>query len=170
MILRPLIVQILLIILLIVLTMLSGCASIPLTNYGQDALLKTFPEPAADSAGLYIFRDTRRAGLLRKTIKLDGEVLGDTAMFVYFYKYIEPGTHTLTTQSEFGENSITFDALASKNTFVRQNIVTGVLVASAELEIVDEKEGKAGVLKCYLAQEVGEKDEIKPRKSPFSSD
>ncbi|MDF1588860.1 MAG: DUF2846 domain-containing protein [Gammaproteobacteria bacterium] len=170
MIFQPLITQLLLIILLIVLTMLSGCASIPLTNYGQDALLKTFPEPAVDSAGLYIFRDTRRSGLLRKTIKLDGEVLGDTAMFVYFYKYIEPGRHTVTTQTEFGESSISFDALASKNTYIRQNIITGVFVASAELEIVDEKQGKAGVLKCYLAQEVGEQEKLKTRKSPFSSD
>jgi len=167
MILRPLIVQILLIILLIVLTMLSGCASIPLTNYGQDALLKTFPDPAADSAGIYIYRDTRRSGLLRKTIKLDDEVLGDTAMFVYFYKYVEPGKHTVTTQTEFGESSITFDALASKNTYIRQNIVTGVFVASAELEIVDEKVGKAGVLKCYLAQEVGEQEALNTRTSPF---
>lgn len=129
--------------------------------------MKTFPEPAADRAGLYIFRDSNSSGLLKKRITLDGVVLGDSAMYVYFYQEVDPGTHTLTTQSEFGENSITFDALASKNTFIRQKIKLGVFVAGADFEIVDENEGKQGVLKCHLAREGIEESAIQPRQRLF---
>jgi len=147
--------------------MLSGCAPIPITNYGQDALMKTFPEPAVDRAGLYVFRDSSRSGLLKKRITLDGVVLGDSAMNVYFYREVDPGSHTLVTQSEFGENSITFDALASKNTFIRQTIKLGVFLAGADFEVVDENEGKQGVLKCYLAQDVIIEPPLAPRQRLF---
>jgi hypothetical protein len=163
---KPLFTQLLLIILLIVLVSMSGCAQLPLTNYGQDALMKTFPDPASDSAGLYVFRDSANSGLLTKRLTLNGEVLGDSGMFVYYYKTLEPGTHTLSTQSEFGEHTITFDALAGKNTYIRQKIVRGVFIAGAELEVVNEREGKIGVSKCYLVHE-GVLHEAIETKAPF---
>jgi hypothetical protein len=148
---------------ILALGVLSGCASIPLANYGQDALLKTFPDPRPDKSGVYVFRDTNDSGLLKKRLTLDGEILGDTAMLMYYYRDLEPGTHTMTTQSEFGEHELTFDALASKNMYIRQRITLGVFVASAKLELVDEAEGQRGVLKSYLAQDYVEED-FTPRK------
>jgi hypothetical protein len=82
---------------------------------------------------------------------------------MYYYRDLEPGTHTMTTQSEFGEHVLTFDALASKNMYIRQRITLGVFVASAKLELVDEAEGQRGVLKSYLAQDYVEED-FTPRK------
>ncbi len=148
---------------ILLLVLLSGCAPIPLANYGQDALLKTFPDPGPEAAGLYVFRDTNASGLLKKRLTLDGEVLGDTGMYVYYYRDLEPGRHTISTQSEFGEHELTFEALASKNTYIRQRITLGVFVASAKLEIVDEAVGQRGVLKCYLAQDYVE-DTFTPQK------
>jgi len=163
MIFRPLLTQLLMIILLIILVMLSGCAPLPLTNYGQDALMKTFPEPGVENSGLYVFRDTASSGLLKKRLWLDGEILGDSAMFVFYYKSLEPGTHTLTTQTEFGKSTITFDALASKNTYIRQKIIRGIVIASAELEIVGEVEGQQAVSRCYLIHEGTYEQEIEKR-------
>jgi hypothetical protein len=83
---------------------------------------------------------------------LDAKIIGATAPMTYFCIEITPGTHTLTTQSEFGDNSITFEAAVGQNRYARQYIKLGVFVGGAGLEMVSEEEGKKGVLECKLAQ------------------
>jgi len=131
---------------------LAGCASVPMGSKEDDAALKKFEQPAADKAGLYIYRNTFGGQALKKTVSLDGAVIGETANKVYFYKEIAPGKHTLSTESEFSDNSITFDAVGGKNYFAEQYIKMGVFVGGAGVKIVDEAEGKKGVSACSLAK------------------
>jgi len=70
----------------------------------------------------------------------------------YFYKEVSPGQHTLSTQSEFGNNDMIIKTDQGKNYFVRQYIKMGVFIGGANLELVSEEDGKKGVSECNLAK------------------
>lgn len=133
-------------------TYLTGCATVPMASVEDDMNRKEFTAPAKNSAGLYIYRNSTFGGALKKTITIDGKVIGESAPMTYFYKNIMPGTHSLSTESEFSDNNLTLDAEGGKNYFVRQYIRFGVFVGGANLELVSEEVGKDGVRECKLAK------------------
>lgn len=142
-------------ILLILITLsalLSGCASVPMASVAEDNEKKQFRLPSKDTAGLYIFRDTSLGAALKKSIYIDGNLIGETAANTYFYRDIKPGQHKLSTESEFGENDLAFNFEGGKNHFIRQYIKMGLFVGGAGLENVSESEGKNAVLQCDLAK------------------
>lgn len=131
---------------------LVGCASVPMASLDEDKLRKQFNPPPADTAGLYIYRNTNIGGVLKKTITIDGEIIGESAPMTYFYKDISPGSHTLSTESEFSDNVLTISTEGGKNYFVHQHIKLGVFVGGAKFELVPDEEGREGVLECKLAE------------------
>jgi hypothetical protein len=133
-------------------SLLSGCASIPMAPKEQDTAAKQFSLPPKDKAGLYMYRNSFMGQALRKRLLVDGVVIGETANKTFFYKQIMPGKHTLSTESEFGDNTVTLQAEGGKNYFVQQYIKMGAFVGGAGLKIVSEEEGKREVLNCELAQ------------------
>ena len=135
-----------------IVSLLSGCASVPMASPEQDAARKQFTAPAADKSGIYVFRNSFVGQALRKRVSVDGTVLGESANKTYFYKEVAPGNHTLATESEFGDNSITLKTDGGKNYFVRQYIKMGAFVGGAALELVSDEEGKKEVLNCNLAK------------------
>ncbi len=134
------------------LAVMTGCASVPMDTPEADAALKTFKAPAADKAGLYIYRDSFAGAALKKTVKVDGQVIGETANRVYFYRLLTPGTHTLATESEFSDNNLLLTAEGGKNYYVRQSIKMGVFVGGAKLTQVSETVGQEHLQKCGLAK------------------
>ncbi|HGA2317145.1 TPA: DUF2846 domain-containing protein [Pseudomonas putida] len=130
---------------------MTGCASVPMESAEADAALKTFAAPPADQAGLYIYRDSFAGKGLKKSVTVDGKVIGETANKVYFHKLITPGSHKIGTESEFSDNVIELMAVGGKNYYVRQSIKVGVFVGGAKLEVVPEAEGQADLQKCTLA-------------------
>jgi len=132
--------------------LLSGCASVPMESAEKDKELKAFPTPSQDQAGLYIFRDSSLGPILKKTVKIDDQVIGETAINTYLYRAITPGQHVLATESEFGDNTLTLNAEAGKNHYIRQYIKFGVFVGGANLEQVSEMEGQKGVAETELAR------------------
>ena len=131
---------------------LTGCASVPMASKEQDSASKTFAPPPADKSALYIFRNSFAGKVLKKLVSIDGKPIGQTANKVYFYNEITPGSHTVSTESEFGDNSIDFQAEGGKNYFARQYIKIGVFVGGAGIEMVSEEDGKKEVLQCERAQ------------------
>jgi hypothetical protein len=136
----------------VLLVILSGCASVPMASQEQDRAAKTFAPPPPEASGIYIFRNSFIGQGLRKRISLDGRKIGESANKVYFYKLITPGSHTLSTESEFSDNLISFQTQPGKNYFARQYIKMGAFVGGANVEMVGEEEGKNEVLQCDLAQ------------------
>lgn len=132
--------------------LLSGCASVPMESADKDQELKQFPAPAANQAGLYIFREGLFGAALKKTVSVDGQAIGETAPNTYFYRTLTPGSHVLATESEFSDNSINLEAVAGKNHYVRQSIKWGVFVHGARLTEVSEPEGQRGVRNTKLAR------------------
>lgn len=131
---------------------LTGCATVPMASVEDDRIKKEFTAPSQNSAGLYIYRNSTFGGALKKTISIDGKVIGESAPMTYFYRDIKPGTHSLSTESEFSDNTLTLNADGGKNYFIRQYIRFGVFVGGANLELVSEEEGKEGVRECELAK------------------
>ena len=140
------------VIIALMLVLLSGCASVPMAPKEQDAAAKSFSLPPTDKAGLYVYRNSFVGQALRKVVSIDGTVIGTTANKTYFYRQIAPGSHTLTTESEFGDNTVTFQAEGGKNYYARQYIKMGVFVGGSGIEMVSEEEGKSAVLECERAQ------------------
>ncbi|MGL4315910.1 MAG: DUF2846 domain-containing protein [Pseudomonas sp.] len=132
--------------------LLSGCASVPMESTEKDQALKAFPTPPENQAGVYIFRDSSLGPALKKTVKIDNDVVGETAMNTYFYRVVSPGQHVLATESEFSDNTISLNAEAGKNHYVRQSIKVGVFVGGAKLEEVSETEGQKAVQSTALAR------------------
>jgi hypothetical protein len=136
---------------LVFLFFLSGCASVPMASKDEDMQLKEFGAPPENKAGLYIYRNTFAGQALKKNVYLDGEFIGETANKVYFYKVVSPGSHTLATESEFSDNSLTFEAAAGRNYYAEQYIKMGVFVGGANIRMVDEDKAKKAILECNLA-------------------
>ncbi len=132
--------------------LMSGCASVPMASKDLDASAKTFKEPAQDRAGLYVYRDSFGGKALKKMVSIDGKAIGQTANKVYFYGEITPGMHTLSTESEFGDNTLDIQAVGGKNVFVRQYIKMGVFIGGSALELVSDEEGRKAVLECERAE------------------
>lgn len=133
-------------------SLVTGCASVNMEPPTVDIEHKKFLPPPEGKAALYIFRDSSIAPAIKKTITVNGKVIGESATKVYFYQVIDPGTTTIATESEFSDNSLVFDAAAGTNYFIRQYIRFGVFVAGANLEMVDEYTGKIAVRKTKLAK------------------
>ncbi len=140
--------------LLLLLSLIAGgCASVPMASLQDDEQRKTFAPPPAAQAGLYIFRDSKLGGALKKTLYVNGEVIGESAPNTYFYHLVPPGRTTISTESEFSENDLNLETVGGKNYFVRQYIRLGLFAGGANLELVDDEEGQEAVLDCNLAQE-----------------
>ena len=137
---------------LLLAALLGGCASVPMSNVQDDLMRKEFAPPSESKSGIYVFRDGTFGTALTKYIKINGEVIGTTAPKTYFYTEIQPGLHTVTTESEFGENSVVLQTIAGENYFIRQYLKMGVFVGGSDLTIVDSEAGQKGVLKCELAK------------------
>ena len=131
---------------------LPGCASVPMASADLDKAKKEFSAPADGKSGLYIYRNSTFGAAFKKTVSLDREVIGETAPNTYFYKEVEPGTHEITTESEFSDNKLLLEFTKGVNYFVHQYIKFGAFVHGAGLKEVTEEEGKKGVLECNLAQ------------------
>lgn len=131
---------------------LTGCASVPMDSPSADTALKAFTAPPADKAGLYIYRDSFAGQALKKTVKIDGEVIGETANRTYFYRLVNPGNRVIATESEFSDNAIDLLAVAGQNHYVRQSIKMGVFVGGAKLEVIPEATAQAHLQKCELAK------------------
>ena len=131
---------------------LAGCASVPMDSPEADARLKTFPTPPADQAGLYIYRDNFAGKGLKKTVKIDGNEIGETANRVYFYRLITPGPHVIATESEFSDNTLNLLAVGGQNHYIRQSIKMGLFVGGADLQVMPANVAQKHLQKCTLAK------------------
>ncbi|HIF17903.1 MAG TPA: DUF2846 domain-containing protein [Cycloclasticus sp.] len=137
---------------LVLLLSLYGCASVPMASDAEDHAKKQFTSPPSEIAGLYIYRNSNFGGALKKTLSIDGEVIGESAPMTYFYRELNPGKHILSTESEFSDNIATLNVEGGKNYYMEHFIKVGVFVGGANFTFVSEEVGQKGVLECKLAK------------------
>jgi len=128
---------------------LAGCASVPMGDLKLDTAAKTFQVPA-DKAGIYVYRNESMGAAVKMDVIIDGQNIGETAAKTYFYKEVDPGKHTVASKAE-NTDTIEIDAKQGTLAFVWQEVKMGLLFARTKLHLVDEQEGKKGVLETKLA-------------------
>ena len=134
-------------------SLLAGCASVPMESKEKSDMAKKFTSPSGDKAGLYIYRSGSFGGALKKDVWVDGVCIGETAPNVFFYEEVAGGIeHKVSTESEFSPNDLLLKADSGQNYFVRQYIKMGVFVGGAGVELVDGEKGKEEVAKLELAK------------------
>ena len=131
---------------------MNGCASVPMASLEQDKARKEFKNPPEDKSGIYIYRNSFVGQALKKSVSIDEVVIGETANKTYFYTEVSPGSHKLSTESEFSDNSVTLDTNGGENYFAQQYIKMGLFVGGAGLKLVSKEEGQKQVEKCRLAK------------------
>lgn len=133
-------------------SLLSGCATVPMSDNKDDMVAKTFPTPPEGKSGLYIYRDSVVGGALKKNIYVNGDMIGESAPNIYFYKIVPSGEQKIGTESEFSENYLSIMTEPQKNYFIRNYIKMGLFVGGANLEQIEETKGKQAVLGLNRAQ------------------
>ena len=129
---------------------LGGCASVPMGDAKQDAARKTFVAPA-DKAGVYIYRNESMGSAVKMDVEVDGKPIGQTVAKTYLYKELPPGKHSITSKAE-NTDTVEIDAKAGTLSYLWQEVKMGILSARTKLNLVNEAEGKKGVLETNLAE------------------
>ncbi|WP_080406580.1 DUF2846 domain-containing protein [Burkholderia ubonensis] len=137
------------ILLVVSLSVMAGCASVPMGDPQKDAALKTFSAPQ-EKAAIYVYRNESMGGAIKMPVTLDGQHLGDTAAKTYLYTEVEPGPHQLVSKAE-NDSTLNVDTVAGKIYYVWQEVKMGILYARNKLQLVDDTTGQAGVKESKLA-------------------
>lgn len=129
---------------------LIGCASVPMGDAKLDAKLKMFPVPG-DKAGLYVYRNESMGAAITMDVEIDGRPIGQTAANTYLYKEVAPGKHTVISKAE-NTDYLEIEAKLGTLNYVWQEVKMGALMARTKLHLVNEEEGRQGVLETNLAE------------------
>lgn len=126
--------------------LLGGCASTGMikANAEKTTLVKKFNNPPEWKSGLYLYRYTPLnfgAAIVRST-HLDNFLIARLKHKEFVYLDVNPGEHTIPTESEFGLNELKLLFKAGKKYFVRQYIKMGVFVGGSNLVQMDEAKAK----------------------------
>ena len=132
-----------------VVSVLAGCASVPMGSAQKDATLKTFTVPP-DKAAIYVYRTESFGASVKMDVSVDGKPLGQTAAHTYLYEQVAPGEHVVTSKAE-NTDSLTVDAKPGTLVFVWQEVKMGLLYARNKLHLMPAAEGEAGVRQTQLA-------------------
>lgn len=130
----------------------SGCATIPMEPKEVSMKAKSFNPPSEGNAGLYIYRDSMLGAALKKDIWVNDKCIGESAPKVFFYEDVKGNQeYKISTESEFSPNNLLLKVESGKNYFIRQYIKIGAFVGGANLELIQEDEGKKAIAELEMA-------------------
>lgn len=137
-------------IVLLILVVVSGCASVPMAPLSEDTQAKKF-EPTQGKSSVYLYRNENFGAAIKVTVSANDKMLGQTAPFTYYLLQLEPGLHKFTCFAENTE-SITLNTKPDQIYFVRQEMKMGLWAARCAVYETSAEEGKAGILESNMAQ------------------
>lgn len=135
---------------LLLASLMSGCASVPMTSMDEDMKAKSFIAQEGKS-NIYVYRNESFGGAIPITVALNGKVVGQTGPQTYFLLEVDPGSHEV---SSIAENTSTLKLITEtgKSYFVWQEVKMGLWMARSLLQQVDDEKGRKGVAECKRAQ------------------
>jgi hypothetical protein len=131
------------------LLLVSGCASVPMASKEEDAAAKSFRVPP-DKGRIYVYRNEHMGRALKIPITLDGKLMGSTLKNTFFAFDVSPGTHEVGCVAETGAKA-TVNVKAGGSAYVWQEMKMGMWQANCAMNVVDEKKGRQDVSECSLA-------------------
>ena len=135
---------------LLIAASLVGCASVPMNDPRQDATLKTFAI-APERAGIFIYRNEIVGAAFKMDVHLDGAPLGQTAVKTYLYREVAPGWHTITSRAE-NTDMLEVNVEAGSLVYVWQEVKWGMFTPRNKLHLLNDMQGRKGVLESRLAE------------------
>lgn len=131
--------------------MLTGCASITMADPEKDATAKQFKAPENGNAGIYVYRNESFGLAVPMDVEIDSKTIGTTMAKTYLYKEVPPGKHIVTSKSE-NTHSIEVEAKPGALHYIWQEVKMGMMYARTKLHLVNEEQGKKGVIESKLAE------------------
>jgi hypothetical protein len=128
----------------------AGCASVKMADEGQDAQAKTF-QVSPEKANIYVYRNESMGAGVKMPVTLNGKPVGETVAKSYLMLAVPAGQQTLVSSAE-NDSELKLTAEAGKNNFVWQEVKVGFIKARNNLQVVDDKTGRAGVAESKLIQ------------------
>jgi uncharacterized protein YceK len=135
---------------LLVCTMVSGCATVPMASLDSDQQAKQFKK-VVDKSSIYIFRNESFGAAIKIPITINGIMIGQTAPDTFFNIKTDPGPQTITCLGETTE-SLLLTTKPERIYYIRQEMKMGLISARCAIYEVIESEGKEAVNSCNLAQ------------------
>lgn len=129
------------------LSVLAGCASVPLASPELDAQAKSFAAPAAGKANIYVYRHESFGAAIRIPVSLDGRKVASTAAKTYMLLSVAPGPHQVLSDAEV-EDKLEVNAEAGKTYYIWQEIKMGAFMARTKLQMVDEAKARKHLARC----------------------
>ena len=130
-------------------TLTSGCASVPMASLEADQQARQFQvEPG--TSNIYLYRNETFGSAISMPVSLDGKIAGNSGPQTFFLWKVAPGPHEVASHTEH-TSSITINAMAGHNHFVWQEVKMGMWQADSALQEVTEEVGRKGVLECKRA-------------------
>lgn len=133
--------------LLLGVSMLAGCASVPMSSPAEDAAAKQFA-PVDGKSVIYVYRNESFGAAIKMDLDLDGKFMGTTVSKSYFRFVVDPGHHSVDSQK--GTSKLDLDTEAGKVYYVWQEVKMGMWVAGSALHLEDAGKGQADVKECKL--------------------
>lgn len=131
-------------------TLTAGCASVKMADDSQDAQAKTF-QVTPDKANIYVYRNESMGAGVKMPVTLNGKPVGETVAKSYLMLAVPAGQQTLVSSAE-NDSELKLTAEPGKNYFVWQEVKMGFIKARNNLQVVDDKTGRAGVTESKLIQ------------------
>ena len=136
--------------LLAMVVLVSGCASVPMASLEDDAKDKLF-SARPDKSTIYVYRNESFGGAIVMTVSLNGKVAGQTGPQTYFVWEADPGSQEIASHTE-NVSTLKLTTEPGKTYYVWQEVKMGAFMARSQLQQVDEATGRKGVLECKRAQ------------------
>jgi len=133
-----------------IVSMFSGCASVPMAPATADLAAKQFAK-LPDKASIYIYRNESMGAAIKMGIYLNDAPIGQTAAKTYLNLQVAPGTYKIRSHAE-NNSEVTLEAKAGEVYFLWQEVKMGFGSARSKLQIVDAETGKKAVNDCKLTQ------------------
>ena len=133
--------------LVLAISLLSGCASVPMSSPAEDASAKQFA-PVDGKSVLYVYRSETFGAAVKMDVAVDNKLLGQTASKTYFRVVLDPGHHNVDSQT--GNSKLDVDTEAGKVYYVWQEVKMGFASANSKLHLEDAGKGQADVKECKL--------------------
>ncbi|HEY5719975.1 MAG TPA: DUF2846 domain-containing protein, partial [Gammaproteobacteria bacterium] len=106
---------------------LAGCASVPMSSLERDREAKAFVVPEG-KASIYLYRNESFGGAIAMTVSLDGRVAGRTGPNTYMLWQVDPGRHEIVSITE-NESKLVLETRAGETYFVWQEVKMGMWTA-----------------------------------------
>ncbi len=131
---------------LLVLTIITGCASGPSFNEYSASI----PTMDADTGRIYIYRSTSFGAAIQPKIRVNGEEVGNAVPKGFFYVDRPAGNYEISASTE-AKRALTLTLEPGEERYVRLEVKMGLLAGHIKPVLVENSVGKQEITKTKFA-------------------